>query len=46
MRGKYNNQLKEGYTAKMHLMAAMDDGSVAGNDGKEASATMAMMPVQ
>jgi hypothetical protein len=30
----------------MHLTAAMDDGSVGGNNGKDASATTAMMPVQ
>jgi hypothetical protein len=43
---EYNNQLKEGCTVKICLTAAIDDGSVGGNDGKDASATMAMMPVQ
>jgi hypothetical protein len=46
MRNKHNNQPKEGCAAKMHLMAAMYNGSVSSNDGKDASATMAMMPVQ
>jgi hypothetical protein len=46
MRGEHNNQPKEGCTAKIHLTAAMDDGSVGGNDGKDASAMMVMMPVQ
>jgi hypothetical protein len=44
--GKHNNQQKEGCTAKIRSTAAMDDGSVGGNDGNDASATMAMMPVQ
>jgi hypothetical protein len=46
MHGKHNNQPKEGCAAKIRLMAAMDGGSVGGDDGKNASATTAMMPVQ
>ncbi len=46
MHGKNNNQPKEGCAAKMHLMAMMNNGSVGSNDGKDASTTMAMMPVQ
>jgi hypothetical protein len=40
-----NNQPKEGRAAKMHSTVVMDDGSVDGNDGKDASATTAIMPV-
>jgi hypothetical protein len=43
---EHNNQPKEGCTAKICLTAAIDNGSVGGNDGKDASATMAMMPVR
>ncbi len=43
---EHNNQPKEGRAAKMNLMAAMDDGSVGGNNGKDASAMTAMMPMQ
>jgi hypothetical protein len=46
MRRENNNQPKEGCAAKMGLTGAMDDGSVSCNDGKDASATTAMMPVQ
>jgi hypothetical protein len=46
MLGKHNNQPKEGCAANMHLTEAMDNGSVGGNDSKDASATMAMMSVQ
>jgi hypothetical protein len=46
MRGKHNNQPNKGCTAKMHLMAAMDNSSVGSNNGKDASATTAMMPVR
>ncbi len=46
MRREHNNQPKEGCTAKICLTAAIDDGSVGGNNGKDASATVAMMPVQ
>jgi hypothetical protein len=46
MRREHNNQPKEGCAAKICLIAAIDDGSVGGNDGKDASATTAMMPVQ
>jgi hypothetical protein len=46
MHCEHNNQPKEGCTAKICLTAAIDDGSVGGNDGKNASATMAMMPVR
>jgi hypothetical protein len=43
---EHNNQPKEGCAAKICLTAAIDSGSVGGNDGKDASATTAMMPVQ
>jgi hypothetical protein len=43
---KHNNQTKEGYMAMICLMAAMDDGSVGGNNFKNSSAMTAMMPVQ
>jgi hypothetical protein len=43
---EHNNQPKEGCAAKIFLTAAIDDGSVGGNNGKDASATTAMMPVQ
>jgi hypothetical protein len=48
MRCEHKNQPKEGCTAKICLTAAIDDGSVgvSGNDGKDASAATAMMPVQ
>ncbi len=46
MHSKHTNQPKEGCTAKICLMAMMENGSVGSNDGKDASATMAMMPVQ
>ncbi len=46
MHHEHNNQPKEGCAAKIRLTAEMDDGSVGGNDGKDASARMAMMPVQ
>jgi hypothetical protein len=46
MRREHNNQPKEGCAAKICLTAAIDDGSVSGNDGKDASATTAMMPMQ
>ncbi len=46
MRGKHNNQPKEGCAAKIHLTVAMDNSSVSGKNGKDASATKAMMPVQ
>jgi hypothetical protein len=46
MRCEHNNQLKEGCTAKICLTAAIDGGSVSSNNGKDASATIAMMPVQ
>jgi hypothetical protein len=46
MRREHNNQPKEGCAAKISLTAAIYDGSVGGNDGKVASATTAMMPVQ
>jgi hypothetical protein len=46
MRGEHNSQPKEGCAAKICLTAAIDNGSVGGNDGKDASATTAMMPVQ
>jgi hypothetical protein len=46
MCGKHNNQPKEGCAANICLMAAMGDDSVGGNDGKDASTTMAIMPVQ
>ena len=46
IRGKHNNPQKEGCVAKICLTAVMDDCSVGGNDGKDASATTAMMPVQ
>jgi hypothetical protein len=34
MCGKCKNQPKEGQAAKMHLMAATDNGSVGGNNDK------------
>ena len=43
---EHNNQPKEGCAAKICLTVAIEDGSVGGNDGKDASATTAMMPVQ
>jgi hypothetical protein len=43
---EHNNQPKEGCAAKICLTAAIDDSSVGGNDGKDASARTAMMPVQ
>jgi hypothetical protein len=43
---EHNNQPKEGCAAKICLIVAMDDGSVGGDDGKDASSTAAMMPVQ
>jgi hypothetical protein len=46
MHSKHNNQPKEGRAVKMHLTVAMDDGSVGSNNGKDASAMMAMMTVQ
>jgi hypothetical protein len=46
MRREHNNQPKEGCAAKIFLTAAIDDGCVGGNDGKDASATTAMMPVR
>jgi hypothetical protein len=46
MHGKHDNQTKEGCAAKICKMAAVDGGSVGGNDGKDASTTAAMMPVQ
>jgi hypothetical protein len=46
MRREHNNQPKEGCMAKICLTVAIDDGSVGSNDGKDASATTAMMPVQ
>jgi hypothetical protein len=46
MHHEHNNQPKEGCVAKICLTAAIDNGSVCGNDGKDASATTAMMPVQ
>jgi hypothetical protein len=45
MRCEHNNQPKEGCAAKMCLTVAIDDGSVSGNDCKDASTTMVMMPV-
>ncbi len=45
MRCEYNNQPKEGCAAKICLTAAIDDGSIGGNEGKDASAMTAMMPV-
>jgi hypothetical protein len=46
MRREHNNQPKEGCAAKICLTAAIDNGSVGDNNGKDASATTAMMPVQ
>ncbi len=46
MHHEHNNQPKEECMAKICLTAAIDDGSVGGNNGKDASVTMAMMPVQ
>jgi hypothetical protein len=46
MRCECNNQPKEGCAAKICLIVAIDDGSVGGNDGKDASATTVVMPVQ
>ncbi len=46
MCSKHKKQPKEGCMAKIGLMAAMDDGSVGGNNGKDASTTMEMMPVR
>jgi hypothetical protein len=46
MHHEHNKQPKEGCAAKICLTAAIDDGSVSGNNGKDASATTAMMPVQ
>jgi hypothetical protein len=46
MRREHNNQPNEGCAAKICLTAAIDDGSVGGNNGKDASATTAMMPVR
>jgi hypothetical protein len=46
MRREHNNQPKKGCAAKICLTVAIDDGSVGGNDGNNASTTMAMMPVQ
>ncbi len=46
MRHEHNNQPKEGCAAKICLTAAIDDGSVSGNNGKDASTTTVMMPVQ
>jgi hypothetical protein len=46
MRCKHNNHLKEGCAAKICLTAAIDDGSVGGNDGKDASAMTVMMPMR
>jgi hypothetical protein len=46
MRREQTNQPKEGCAVKIYLTAAIDNDSVSGNDGKDASATTAMMPVQ
>jgi hypothetical protein len=46
MRREHNNQPQEGCTVKICLTAVIDNGSVGSNDGKDASATMAVMPVQ
>jgi hypothetical protein len=46
MHREHNNHPKEGCAAKICLTAAIDDGSVGGNDGNNASKTTAMMPVQ
>jgi hypothetical protein len=46
MRDEHNNQPKEGCMAEICLTAAMDDGSVSGNDGKDVRAMTVMMPVQ
>jgi hypothetical protein len=40
MRVKHSNKLKDGRESKMHLAAAMDNGSVSGNNGKDASAML------
>jgi hypothetical protein len=45
MRRERNNQPKEGCAVKICLTAAIDNGSVGGNNGKDASTTTAMMPV-
>ncbi len=46
MHREHNNQPKEECAAKICLTAAIDDGSVGGNNGKDANSTTAMMPVQ
>jgi hypothetical protein len=46
MHREYNNHPKEGCVAKIRLKVAIDDGSVSGDNGKDASATTVMMPVQ
>jgi hypothetical protein len=43
---EHNNQTKEGCAAETHLMVAIDNGSVGSDDGKDASAMTATMPVQ
>jgi hypothetical protein len=43
---EHNNQPKQGCAAKMRLAAGIDGGSVSNNNGKDASATTAMMPMQ
>jgi hypothetical protein len=42
---EHNNQPKEGGAAKICLTAAIDTGSVGGNDGKDDSAMTTMMSV-
>jgi hypothetical protein len=46
MHGGHKNQLKERFVATMHLTAAIEDSSLGGNDGKDASTMTAMMPAQ
>jgi hypothetical protein len=46
MHCEHNNQPTEECAAKICLTAAIDNGSVGGNNGKDASTTTAMMPVQ
>jgi hypothetical protein len=46
MHHEHNSHPKEGCSAKICLTAAIDDGSVGGNNGKDASAITTMMPVQ
>jgi hypothetical protein len=43
---KYSNQSKEECAAKICLATEMEDGSVGGNDGKDAIAMTAMILVQ